>query len=75
MLTLLTPAQEGDKEALAAGKKEEKKEEEQQQEEVEGEGGKTQHISLDKACGALLPSVSFVVVVPGIVSWFLFCLF
>lgn len=45
MLILLTPAQEGDKEVATA-------EEKEQQE------GKPQHVSLDKACGALLPSVS-----------------
>ncbi|MPC18905.1 putative E3 ubiquitin-protein ligase HERC1 [Portunus trituberculatus] len=46
MLVLLTPAQEGDKEVAAT----EDKEKEQQE-------GKPQHVSLDKACGALLPSV------------------
>ncbi|XP_063888404.1 probable E3 ubiquitin-protein ligase HERC1 isoform X2 [Scylla paramamosain] len=46
MLILLTPAQEGDKEAATT----EDKEKEQQE-------GKPQHVSLDKACGALLPSV------------------
>lgn len=48
MLILLTPAQEGDKEGAAT----EDKEKDQQE-------GKPQHVSLDKACGALLPSVRY----------------